>query len=161
VPVAELGSYCRNLETYMHITHNFTVICDDVRMEIGAKFILIGVYANGLSTPQLPLVLPSLTVFQSFSADEVGVSRKFKATLRQLDNGAVLFAVEGNIQSAIDAPIVMPMRLSNLRFMSFGTYTWSFEVEGQEPFLTQFPLTHNPNSMPKGVRVMNPMQRGG
>jgi hypothetical protein len=48
----------------------------------------------------------------------------------------------------------MPIKLQNLRFMSFGTYTWSFEVEGQEPFLTEFPVLHNPGVDTKGIRVV-------
>ncbi len=138
----------------MTITHNFTVICEDFRMEMSGKFILIGVFANGLSTPQLPFPVPGLTFFQSFGADETGISRKFTATLRQLDNGAVLAKVNGQIQASIPAPIIMPIKLQNLRFMSFGTYTWSFEVEGQEPFLTEFPVLHNPGVDTKGIRVV-------
>jgi hypothetical protein len=130
-------------------------------MEMSGKFILIGVFANGLSTPQLPFPVPSLTFFQSFGTDEVG-GRNFTATLRQLDDaGTLLATVKGQIQASVVAPIILPIKLQNMRFMSFGTYTWSFEVEGQEPFLTEFKVMHNPGVGIRGVRVINPMQGGG
>jgi hypothetical protein len=138
---------------FMVITSNFCIVCEDFRMEVNGKFILIGVLANGFATPQLPCQVPSLTFFQSFGTDEVG-TKNFTATLRALDSGAVVATAKGQFQAAVVAPIILPVKLQNLRFMSFGAYTWSFEVEGQEPFLTEFPITHNAGN--QGIRVVQP-----
>jgi hypothetical protein len=136
------------------VTHNYTLICDDFRMEVTGKFIIIGLFPNGLSTPQLPFPLPTLTFFQSLSTDAVGTF-KFKGTLRQLDNGTVLATAEGAMFAHMIAPIILPIKLQNLRFMSFGSYTWSLEIEGQEePFLTEFTVVHAP---PPQVRTLNAM----
>lgn len=39
------------------------IYCDDVRLEVGGKLSLIGVYQNKLIAQQLPIVLPKLCVF--------------------------------------------------------------------------------------------------
>jgi hypothetical protein len=122
-------------------------------MEINGKLIVIGLLANGLSSPQLPLSLSSLTFFQSFGTDEIG-SRKFTATLSELDSGKVVAKAIGAIQAPMVAPIILPIKLANLQFTSWGTYTWSFEVEGQEPFLSEFKLLRPPTPQ---VRMMSQM----
>lgn len=45
------------MERYLH-----SIYCDDVRMEIGNKQSLIGVYGNDLIVPEFPYILPKLHI---------------------------------------------------------------------------------------------------
>jgi hypothetical protein len=121
----------------MAITHDYTIICEFVRPEAGGKFTIIGLFPNGIGVPQIPFSLPALTFFSALRADEPGTFG-FTATLRPLEGGPPLANANGRIQTAQAGPIPMQFPLLNLRFMAHGTYTWSIEIAGQPPFLTQF-----------------------
>jgi hypothetical protein len=113
-------------------------------MEAGGKWIIIGLFPNGISTPQIPFPLPMLTFFQALRADCPGVY-KFKGKLSELTTGNALAHAQGQLQTVQAGPIIFPAALPNLQFKAFGVYTWSLEIEGQEePFLTEFSVTHLP-----------------
>ena len=128
----------------MALSQDYTFICEHARMEMGGKFIVIGLFPNGIGTPMIPFPLPVLTVFMALRADTPG-AYSFKGKLSQLDTGFVLAKAEGKIQVGQAGPVVMPIPLQNLQFKAFGSYTWSLDIAGQEePFVTQFQVTHVP-----------------
>jgi hypothetical protein len=137
----------------MALSHDYTFICEQARMEMGGKFIIIGLFPNGIGTPQIPFPLPVLTVFIALKADAPG-AYKFKGTLSQLDSGASLAQAQGSMQVGQAGPVVMPIPLQNLQFLAFGTYTWSLEIEGQdEPFMMQFQVARVPAPQ---IRIVPP-----
>lgn len=128
----------------MAISHDYTLVCEQARMEMGGKFFIIGLFPNGIGTPQIPFPLPILTFFNALRADAPG-TYKFTGKLNLLDTGALIAQVQGMMQAAVQGPVIMPIPFQNLQFKAFGTYTWSMEIEGQgEPFVTQFQVAHVP-----------------
>ena len=70
----------------MAITHKYTILCDDVRQENNGKLILLGMYTPDISVPQIPFVLPMLTVFQCLDTDRPGTWTA-KLKLQHLETG--------------------------------------------------------------------------
>jgi hypothetical protein len=137
------------------LTHKYTAVCEYARQEAGGKWIIIGLFTNGIGTPVIPFPLPTLTFFQSLYADSPGHYR-FSAKLSQLDTGTVLASVQGGVQTAQAGPVVIALPLPNLQFKAFGIYTWALEIEGQdEPFITEFNVAHVPQQM----RIIPPPPR--
>jgi hypothetical protein len=137
----------------MAITHDYTLICEYARPEAGGKYIIIGMFPNGIGTPVIPFPLPYLTFFNALRADAPG-TYKFLGKLTQLD-GTLLAKAEGVIQTGQAGPIIMPIPLQNLQFKAFGSYGWSLEIEGQsDPFVTEFQISHVPPQVmfPPGLR---------
>ena len=127
----------------MALTHEYTAICEQARIEMFGKFSLIGVTTNGIGLPQIPFPILMLTFFNVLHTDAPGV-HKFAGKITQLLSGAVVAKAEGVIQPPQAGPVVMPMQFQNLQFNAFGSYTWSLEFEGHEPFVTEFQVMHVP-----------------
>lgn len=72
--------------------HNLTV-CDQVRQEINGKFLLIGVYTNGIVLPQIPTTFP-LGVWLLLECDRLGII-KFKFRARMPEHNVELLYIEG------------------------------------------------------------------
>ncbi len=132
----------------MAVQHKYTIVCEYARQEFGGKWTLIGIFPNGISTPQVPFPLPMLTFFQEFYSSSSGIM-KFRGKLSQLDNGAVLAEVPPIQIQIAPGPIIIPIGLGNLQFLAFGSYMWSMEIDGeQDPVLTEFQVRHVPQQMP-------------
>lgn len=124
----------------MAIQHEYTALCEVARPELGGKWIIIGLFPNGIASQMIPFPLPFLTFFQALRADAPG-NYRFTAELRHFDSNDLLAQVQGNIQAGMVGPAIVPVTLPNLQFRHTGTYAWSLRVEGQDPFLTQFQVS--------------------
>lgn len=47
--------------------HEFTILCDDIRQEMGGKTSLMGIYDHHIVVPQTPYVLPKVCFYTRFS----------------------------------------------------------------------------------------------
>ena len=47
--------------------HDFTILCDDIRQEMGGKTSLMGLYDHHIVVPQIPFVLPKVCFYTRFS----------------------------------------------------------------------------------------------
>ncbi len=47
--------------------HEFTLLCDDIRQEMGGKTSLMGLYDHHIVVPQVPFVLPKVCFYTRFS----------------------------------------------------------------------------------------------
>jgi len=47
--------------------HEFTMLCDDIRQEVGGKTSLMGLYDHHIVVPQVPFVLPKVCFYTRFS----------------------------------------------------------------------------------------------
>ena len=47
--------------------HEFTLLCDDIRQEMGGKTSLMGMYDHHIVVPQVPFVLPKVCFYTRFS----------------------------------------------------------------------------------------------
>ncbi len=136
----------------MAVLHDYTFICEQARLEMGGKFIIVGLFPNGIGTPQIPFPLPALTFYNALRADSPGTYR-FTGRLTQLLSGQTVAQANGIMQAARPGPLVMPVQFQNLQITAFGTYTWAVEIEGQEPFVTQFEVAHVPHPPPAQIRI--------
>jgi hypothetical protein len=124
------------------LTHDYTLICEHARLEMGGKWTIIGL-TNGIGVPFLPFPLPMLTFFQALKADGQMGHRKWNVRLTELTTGKTIAQAEGGMVIAAAGPVYFPVALPNIQFSAFGTYTWSLEIEHQtEPILTQFEVAH-------------------
>jgi hypothetical protein len=134
------------MEDYeMALTHDYTLLCEMARPEMGGKFIIVGLYPNGIGTPQIPFPLPMLTFFNMLRVDGPGAF-KFVGKLSQLATGEIVGQpITGMIQTMGPGPVILPITFINPQFKAFGSYVWSLEIEGQDgPFAMEFPLAHVP-----------------
>jgi hypothetical protein len=46
--------------------HEFTMLCDDIRQEVGGKTSLMGLYDHHIVVPQVPFVLPKVCFYTRF-----------------------------------------------------------------------------------------------
>ena len=46
--------------------HEFTLLCDDIRQEMGGKTSLMGIYDHHIVVPQVPFVLPKVCFYTRF-----------------------------------------------------------------------------------------------
>ena len=47
--------------------HEFTMLCDDIRQELGGKVSLMGLYDHHIAVAQIPYVLPKICFYTRFS----------------------------------------------------------------------------------------------
>jgi len=138
------------------LTHDYTLICEHARLEMGGKWTIIGL-THGIGTPQIPFPLPMLTFFQVLQADGAGHS-KFNVKLSELTTGNMLAQAQGETHYQGAGPVYLPIALPNLQFRAFGVYTWALEIEGQDdPILTEFSVVHVP--LRTRIPPMPPQQR--
>jgi hypothetical protein len=135
----------------MTVTIDYTLICELARQEFGGKFTIVGLFPNGIGMPHVPFPLPFLTFYNALRVDGPG-AYKFHGKLSQLATGESLAQAQGMIQTLGAGPVILPVAFPNVQFKAFGSYTWAMEFEGQdEPFLTEFQLSHVPMTPPPGV----------
>jgi hypothetical protein len=125
------------------LQHNYTIICEFARMEFGGKWILIGLFPNGVAAPLLPFAMPSLTFFQMFTPESPG-QYHFKAELRHAGSQNLIAQAKGVIPAPRLLPTLVPVTIANVQFRETGPYEWSFHIEGQDPFLFEFPVFVTP-----------------
>lgn len=134
----------------MAVTHNYTIMCDEVRQENNGKFILIGVYTPNMTVPQLPFVLPMLTFYQSLQSDRPGaLSLRFR--LQHLETGRNV--VEGMGQMSIVRPGlgINAIRLPTVTLIAAGTYNFVMEIEGErDPIILSFDVILRIPQQPPG-----------
>jgi hypothetical protein len=134
----------------MAIKQNFTLICDEVRREDNGKLMILGVYTPDIAVPQIPVVLPTLTFFQSLQSDRAG-NWNITMRLQHLETRANVFEVVGGIGFQVPGCSVHPIRFANVQFTTAGVYSFIQEIEGQaEPLVTQFSVVLSILHAPSG-----------
>jgi hypothetical protein len=114
----------------MTITHQFTILCDDVRPEINGKLIFIGVYVPDIVVAQLPVLLPSLNFVQFLKVDEPG-QVSFRARIQHLESGRELGQALGSLTVARPGLVINAMRFGNLPIDRSGSYSFIVSFDGQ------------------------------
>lgn len=133
----------------MALTHDYTIVCELARPEmIGGKFFIVGLFPNGIATPVVPFPMPMISFLTLLKADEACI-HDFTGRLSQLATGeSVGPPATGRIQTQGAGAVALVHTILNPPFRAFGIHTWSVEIPGYAPFVTQFPITQVP--MPMG-----------
>lgn len=127
----------------MPITQKHAIVCDDVRQEIGGKWILIGVYTPDMTVPQIPFVLPTLSFFVWLESDRPG-SFPFRMRLAPLESGTPIAEGIGMMQFARPGIGISVIRLGGIRLSTPGAHVFSIRFDGQaDELLTQFSVILN------------------
>ncbi len=131
----------------MPIIQRFSIVCDEVRQEIGGKLIIIGMYTPDIGVPQIPFSLPILTFLVWAESDRPG-DFHLQLRLTHLETGQRV--LEGAMGVHYERPGValLPVRLTNVALANPGAYTFSLHLEGQDDLLTQFSVVLNIPAQP-------------
>lgn len=140
----------------LRITH--TLICDEVRIEISGKFIIIGMYTGPIGIPQIPYQFP-LTFAPLIESDRPG---RFSAKIRveHLESGRRLVEGQAQIQVLQPGTVLTPLKVP-MAIERDGAHNFIVELEGEkEPVIIPFTVTIArpqmfPGVMPPGM--MPPM----
>lgn len=121
----------------MAISHNFTLVCDEVRREDNGKLLVIGMYNdNNILLPQVPFVLPHLTFLMSLSSDLPG-NWAIKFKLQHLETGKVLVQAHGAANFAKPGSALAPIGLGNVQFQAVGMYDFVIDIDDlKDPIIT-------------------------
>jgi hypothetical protein len=121
------------------VRHLYTIICDDVRREDNFKLIIIGMYLGKITVPQLPAVLPTLTVLSVFEADRIE-NLHFTLQVQNLETGRPIVQAQGFTNVIQPGPVVIPVKFGPVRFDQAGTYNAITEMQGQQMLISEFQL---------------------
>lgn len=129
----------------MPITQKHAIVCDDFRQENSGKFIIIGMYTPDMQVAQLPVMLPTLTLFAWLESDRPG-NFPFRFRLEHLETGKALAEGMGMMAFNKPGPGVTAIRIGGIQIASPGAYTFILQFDGQsERLLTQFSVIFNVN----------------
>jgi uncharacterized protein (DUF1684 family) len=121
----------------MSLTHKYTLMADDVRVEMSGKFMVIGMYTPDMTVPQIPFVAPTLTFFQLLEADRPA-DHMLRVQLQHLESGRAVAQAITNLQVIPGLVLNLP-RFANVQFNSAGTYQLTTIVdEGRDPIIHSF-----------------------
>jgi hypothetical protein len=114
----------------MAITHQYTLLCDDVRPEINGKLILIGLYVPDIVVQQLPILLPTLNFVQFLRIDDPG-QYPFRAKIQHLESGRELGQAIGTLNVVRAGLVINAMRFGNMLLDRAGTFSFIVTFDNQ------------------------------
>ena len=133
----------------MALTHKYTIMADDVRIENNGKPIIVGMYMGGITVSQLPLILPTLTFFQVFDVDRPE-DHYLRVQLQNLETGRTLSqAMMPMHNTRPGSPIVNIIKFGNVTFDRSGSYQLTTTIdEGRDPLIFPFDVVLVVNQQP-------------
>lgn len=133
----------------MPLTHRYTIICDDLRREDNGKLIVLGMYMGTITIPQLPFILPTLTILALMDVDRPE-SLSWKMTVQHLERGRTILEARGFLTAPQPGPVVMPVKFGGVRLDEGGTYHAVLGQEGHpDPIMmTPFNVVLMPPTIP-------------
>lgn len=101
--------------------HLITLVCDDIRTEVGNKVSIMGIYDEAMLVASLPAILPRLSLFQRWSevADAKSVRVEFKGSALD-ERHNIEGELEGGSEGARKTKLQMLLSLAPLRIAREG-----------------------------------------
>jgi hypothetical protein len=122
----------------MAITHKFTLMCDDVRQEVGGKAILIGVYSPDMVLQSIPAMVPTLAFYQCFESDRPGTFT-IRMHIEVMETGQRVLEGMGMMNIPKPGLGFGLMKFANVPLPAFGSYSLVVQIEGErEPIIWTF-----------------------
>lgn len=122
----------------MALTHLYTLLCDDVRVENNGKLILIGVYLPHIVVPMLPMGFSTLSFVVAFNSDTAS-RHQMRAQIRHLETGHGLGELMGMITHVGPGFGVAVLKFPNVIITQAGRYNMLLTLEGRtEPLVFDF-----------------------
>jgi hypothetical protein len=128
-------------------------VCDDVRVELGNKFTLVGFYSRSIALPALPGTFPKLSFFAQFDSSSL-VGHDLVARLIN-PSGVVIFeSPRTSLPSPVEnSPFPNDFRTTTIVFQvaplaltEGGAYTVQYELSDWPPYRVQFFVALQPTS---------------
>lgn len=126
----------------MAITHKYTLVCDDIRIENNGKLMLIGIYLPDVVVQQIPFVLPTLTFVQSLESDTAG-RFQFKWMLQHLESGNVVVQGVGLATFHVPGMGIAAIKTSNVQFPRDGSYSYAVIFDDGQTLTHHFSVRLN------------------
>jgi hypothetical protein len=140
----------------MPMNARYILMSDDIRREDSGKFLVIGMYTPDMVVPQIPFVMPTLAFFASLESDRPG-NFTFRTRVQHQETGNVLPATVAMGTLAVtnpQLPVIMPFKFGGVSFNAQGLYSFSLEIDNQDPIVSTF-------NVQLVVPQPNPMVLGG
>ncbi|MBI5886554.1 MAG: hypothetical protein HZB85_08245 [Deltaproteobacteria bacterium] len=115
--------------------HEFTLIADDIRFEIGNKNSLMGVYENDIIFPSLPAELPQLRFFTRLSGGKGDYH--FRVSLKN-SNGVEQFVGGNETTMTLNGSLHINHGVFPFKVSQEGAYTYTIFIDGKEFCRTVF-----------------------
>ena len=123
-------------------------MCDEVRLEITGKLILLGLYTPDMGVAQLPVMLSTLTFVCGLESDRPG-NFPIRFTLQHLDSGQEVLQGMGAVAFQRPGFSAAPISLRNFGLQQAGTYVFSLNIDGQhDPITSSFNVRLAPMQQP-------------
>jgi hypothetical protein len=119
----------------MPFKHRYTIISDEVRQENNGKLLVIGMYSEQMTVPQIPFMTPALTFTFVIDSDRPG-DYPFRAKLENLESGKVLAQAMGVIRVMRPGTTMNILGFRNISVDRIGTYTMSLIIDGEKDPMT-------------------------
>ena len=109
----------------------YSIICDDIRQEIGNKLTFVGTYQDLIIVPKLPYTFPKLCFFVQYK--DIKAGDRFLLELTDPSNKIVDKAINITVPAGQKPPKMRLSRVfSPIRVEKEGRYTLSITVNDNE-----------------------------
>lgn len=137
----------------MSVTHLYTILCDDARVENNGKLIFIGVYTPNIYVSAVPFGLPQLTFIVAFQSDKSDRST-VHANLKHVDTGEGVAELTGLLETKAGKGFWI-LKFPPLLLSHVGRYSLSFQIEQHaEQFFHDFEVIQQSNQSVPTQTVM-------
>jgi hypothetical protein len=117
----------------MAVRHQYSIICDDVRREDNGKLMILGMYVGTIVVPQLPTIMPTLTMLLFLEDDRPGEwPWKFSISTQSAERSRTIAEVHNRANVIQPGPVVMPIKFVGVNLTEAGLYHGVLEIE-REP----------------------------
>jgi hypothetical protein len=120
-------------------------VCDDVRVEQGGKFTLVGYYGKSIIVQSLPITLPKICFFAQFESSSWQPN---SLRIRLINpSGNVMFETPSSNVPQLDEPSVIPreyqqatmiFQFAPMTFSEQGEHFVEYELSGWPPYRIRF-----------------------
>ncbi len=110
----------------------YTILCEDIRLEVNNKLSLMGVFKDLIYLKKMPLSLPTLTFYQTFT----NVYGKYELKFELLSpKGELLAEVEAKVKDTDGLRLSgIPIKFNSATFDSEGLYQFKSSVKKGDHF---------------------------
>lgn len=114
----------------------FTILCDDIRQEVGNKISLMGIYGKEVIIPEIPFVFPKLCLL--LTAREVRLEiHDIKVIINVPQSDPIVLDIPAPPSQKIPQDIQIGMTIASLKIQSEGDSTIEIFQKGElKPFVS-------------------------
>ncbi len=118
-----------------------TILCDDIRMETGNKFSIMGVYPRDVLFKSLPAILPKLSLVIMLE-DITKLFTKFEMTLKcpEMDPAIFTYDAPKDIELGGQSTLLMSVSPFKVKIPGKATFEITFPEEKKPSIVHEFEI---------------------